>query len=214
MLLRPNQRTKLDDTDDTQFYSMPRFVTHVDEGFIDQLTQLYRDRLKPNTRIFDMMSSWVSHLPEEMEFAHVEGHGMNEDELARNPRLNHYFVQDLNQNPKLPLQDEDFDVVLNCVSVQYLQYPDAVFTEIHRILKPGGIVIISFSNRMFFQKAIAAWREGTEASRVELVKSYFQSVPGFSTPEVIARQSTVPSFLQMLGVGGGDPFYAVIASRS
>jgi hypothetical protein len=91
MLLRPHQRTKLDDTEDTQFYSMPRFVTHVDEGFIDQLTQLYRDRLKPNTRIFDMMSSWVSHLPEEMEFAHVEGHGMNEDELARNPRLNHYF---------------------------------------------------------------------------------------------------------------------------
>ncbi len=214
MLLRPNQRTKLDDTDDTQFYSMPRFVTHVDEGFIDQLTQLYGDRLKSNTRILDMMSSWVSHLPEEMEFAHVEGHGMNEDELARNRRLNHYFVQDLNQNPKLPLQDQDFDAVLNCVSVQYLQYPDAVFTEIHRILKPGGIAIISFSNRMFFQKAIAAWREGTEASRVELVKSYFQSVPGFSTPEVIARQAGVPSFLQMLGVGGGDPFYAVIASRS
>ncbi len=214
MLLRPNQRTKLDDTDDTQFYSMPRFVTHVDEGFIDQLTQLYGDRLKPNTRILDMMSSWVSHLPEDMEFAHVEGHGMNEDELARNRRLNHYFVQDLNQNPKLPLQDQDFDAVLNCVSVQYLQYPDAVFTEIHRILKPGGIAIISFSNRMFFQKAIAAWREGTEASRVELVKSYFQSVPGFSTPEVIARQAGVPSFLQMLGVGGGDPFYAVIASRS
>ena len=213
MLLRPNQRTKLDDTDDRQFYSMPRFVTHVDEGFIDQLTQVYRDRLKPNTRILDMMSSWVSHLPEETEFAHVEGHGMNEDELARNPRLTHYFVQDLNQNPQLPLQDEDFDAVLNCVSVQYLQYPDAVFTEIHRILKPGGIAIISFSNRMFFQKAIAAWREGTEASRVELVKSYFQSVPGFSALEVIARQSAVPSFLQMLGVGGGDPFYAVIAQR-
>ena len=60
---------------------------------------------------------------------------------------------------------------------------------------------------------IAAWREGTEGSRVELVKSYFQSVPGFSPPEVIARQSSVPSFLQMLGVGGGDPFYAVIAQR-
>jgi len=44
------------------FYSYPRFVTHVDEGFIQQLTDLYRDRLKPNTRIFDMMSSWVSHL--------------------------------------------------------------------------------------------------------------------------------------------------------
>jgi SAM-dependent methyltransferase len=213
MMLRPNQRTKLDNTDDTQFYSMPRFVTHVDEGFIDQLTQLYRDRLKPNTRILDMMSSWVSHLPEEIEFAHVEGHGLNQEELARNRRLNHYFVQNLNENPQLPLQDEDFDAVLICVSVQYLQYPDAVFSEIHRILKPGGIAIISFSNRMFFQKAIAAWREGTEASRVELVKSYFQSVPGFHPPEVIANQSAAPSFLQMFGVGGGDPFYAVIAQR-
>jgi SAM-dependent methyltransferase len=213
MLLRPHQRTKLDDTNDTDFYAMPRFVTHVDEGFIDQLTQLYRDRLKPNTRIFDMMSSWVSHLPEDIEFAHVEGHGLNEEELARNPRLDHYFVQNLNENPSLPLADEDFDAVLNCVSVQYLQYPDAIFSEIHRILKPGGIAIISFSNRMFYQKAITAWRDGTEASRVELVKSYFQSVPGFSPPEVITRQSSVPNFLQMLGVGGGDPFYAVIAQR-
>ncbi len=212
-MLRPNQRTKLDDTDDSDFYSMPRLVTHVDEGFIDRLTQLYRDRLKPNTYIFDMMSSWVSHLPDEMEFARVEGHGMNEEELARNPRLDRYFIQNLNQNPKLPLPDEDFDAVLNCVSVQYLQYPDAIFSEIHRILKPGGVAIISFSNRMFFQKAIAAWREGTETSRVELVKSYFQSIPGFSPPEVIAHQSAVPSFLQMLGVGGGDPFYAVVAHR-
>lgn len=212
MRLEPTHRTKLDNSDDREFYSVPRFVTHVDQGFIDQLTQLYSDRLLPNTRILDLMSSWVSHLPE-MEFAHVEGHGMNQEELARNARLNHYFVQNLNENPKLPLIDQDFDAVINCVSVQYLQYPDAIFSEIHRILKPGGIAIISFSNRMFFQKAIAAWREGTQASRVELVKSYFQSVPGFSLPEVIVHQSTVPSFLQMLGVGGGDPFYAVIAQR-
>ena len=213
MLLRSEQRTKLDQTDDTQFYSFPRFVNHVDEGFIDQLRNLYRKRLKPNARIFDMMSSWVSHLPEELEFGHVEGHGMNELELAKNPRLNNYFVQNLNQNPKLPLPDRDFDAVINAVSVQYLQYPEAIFSEIYRILKPGGIAIISFSNRMFYQKAIAAWRDGTEMSRVQLVKSYFQSVPGFSQPEVIARQSTVPSFLQMLGVGGSDPFYAVVGER-
>ena len=213
MLLRPEQRNKLDDSDDSLFYSYPRFVTHVDDSFLEQLTQLYRERLQPHTRILDLMSSHVSHLPEEMEFAHIEGHGMNEDELSDNPRLNHYFIQNLNANPQLPLPDQDFDAVLNCVSVQYLQYPDAVFAEIHRILKPGGIAIISFSNRMFFQKAIAAWRDGTEASRVELVKGYFNSVSGFSQPEVIARNSTVPNFLQMLGVGCGDPFYAVTAQR-
>ncbi len=219
MLLQANQRTKLDDSDDRLFYSFPRFVTHVDEGFIDQLTNLYRDRLKPNTRIFDMMSSWISHLPEEIEFAHVEGHGMNEEELAKNRQLNHYFVQNFNQDLKIPLPDQDFDAVLNCASIQYLQYPDAIFYEIYRILKPGGMAIISFSNRMFYQKAISAWRDNSEEGRVELVKSYFDSVknangvPGFSQVEVISQKSDLPSFLQMLGLGGGDPFYVVIAHR-
>jgi SAM-dependent methyltransferase len=214
MILKPTQRQKLDETDDKLFYAYPRFVTHVDDGFIQQLTDLYRDRLKPNTRILDMMSSWVSHLPEEIQFAHVEGHGLNAKELGRNPRLNHYFVQDINANPQLPLPEQDFDAVLICVSVQYVQYPEAIFSEIHRILKPGGVAIISFSNRMFFEKAIQAWRDASEPARVQLVKGYFNSVPGFSTPEVVSQQSTVPDILRWMGIAGGDPFYAVIAYRN
>lgn len=212
-MLKPEQRTKLDDSNDQLFYDYPRFVTHVDDGFIQQLTDLYRERLQPGSRIFDMMSSWVSHLPDGVTFGWVEGHGLNEPELAKNRRLNHYFIQNLNETPQLPLEDQSFDAVLNTVSVQYLQYPEQVFAEIHRILKPGGIAIISFSNRMFYQKAIAAWRDSSEAQRVELVKRYFQSVPGFGTPEVISRPAAVPSFLQMLGMGSSDPFYAVIAER-
>jgi SAM-dependent methyltransferase len=211
-MLQPTQRTKLDESNDLQFYEQPRFVTHVDAGFIDQLTDLYRQRLQPQSRVLDLMSSWVSHLPQELGLAHVEGHGMNADELARNPQLDHYFVQNLNQTQLLPLPDQSFDAVLNTVSVQYLQRPEAVFAEIYRILKPGGLCIVSFSNRMFYQKAIQAWREGSESDRVNLVKGYFASVPGFSPPEVVARTSSIPAVLQMLGMGGGDPFYAVIAT--
>lgn len=214
MLLTPEQRYKLDPSSDTSFYEIPRFVTHVDDSFIQQLTDLYRDRLQPQTRILDLMSSWVSHLPEDLTFERVDGHGLNAEELAKNPRLDHYFVQNLNENQHLPFADQSFDAVLNTVSVQYLQYPEKVFAEIYRILKPGGIAIVSFSNRMFYQKAIAAWRDNSETGRVELVKRYFRSVSGFSTPEVVERASTLPSFLQMLGVGGGDPFYAVIAERT
>lgn len=213
MLLQPEQREKLDNTTDDRFYSVPRLVTHVDDVFIDRLTNLYRERLKPNTRILDMMSSWVSHLPDDIKFAHVEGHGMNEEELARNPRLDHYFIQNLNQNRQFPFPDQEFDAVLNAVSVQYLQYPEEVFAEIYRILKPNGIAIISFSNRMFFQKAIAVWRDGSEAMRVELVKRYFKSVGGFSEPEVVQTPPSVPSILQMFGMGGSDPFYAILAQR-
>ncbi|NEQ45871.1 MAG: class I SAM-dependent methyltransferase [Leptolyngbya sp. SIOISBB] len=212
-LLESHQRTKLDPTSDTLFYEAPRFVTHVDDGFIQQLTELYRQRLRPGMRIFDMMSSWVSHLPDDIEFAWVEGHGLNGEELAKNPRLNHHFVQNLNENDQLPFEDKSFDAVLNTVSVQYLQYPEAVFAEIYRILKPGGLAIISFSNRMFYQKAIAAWRDASEAQRVHLVQQYFQAVPGFSTPEVISCPSTVPMMMQMLGLGNSDPFYVVVAER-
>ena len=214
MLLEPMQRQKLDETDDTLFYSFPRFVAHVDTGFIQQLTALYQERLQPNSRILDLMSSWISHLPEEMSFAHVEGHGMNAEELAQNPRLDHYVVQNLNQTPQLPFPDQSFDAVLIAVSVQYLQQPEQVFAEIHRILTPNGVTIVSFSNRMFFQKAIQAWREGSEPDRLNLVKRYFQAVPGFSTPEIIARVSQLGPVLQMLGLSMGDPFYAVIAHRT
>lgn len=214
MVLRPEQRTKLDDTSDRLFYDYPRFVTHVDQGFIQQLTQLYRERLQPQIRVLDLMSSWVSHLPEEIEFAHVEGHGLNAEELAKNPRLDHFFVQDLNQNPQLPLADQSFDAVLNAVSVQYLQYPEAVFAEIHRILKPGGVAIVSFSNRMFYQKAIQVWRDGSEASRVQLVRGYFATVPGFTEPEIISRTAALGGWLQWWNPNAGDPFYAVIAQRT
>jgi SAM-dependent methyltransferase len=213
MLLRPEQRTKLDLAQDEQFYSLPRFVTHVDRGFIEQLTQLYREKLEPQTRILDLMSSWVSHLPDEMEFAHVEGHGMNEEELAKNPRLDRYFMENLNSNPRLNWESNSFDAVLIAVSVQYLQYPEAVFAEIYRLLKPGGQLIVSFSNRMFYQKAIAIWRDTDDLRRIELVKAYFRSVSGFSEPEVIINQSGLPSFLQMFGFMAADPFYAVIAKK-
>ena len=213
-MLRPEERTKLDPTKDSDFYAFPRFVTHVDQGFIDQLTALYREILSPNTRLLDLMSSWVSHLPEEMEFEHIEGHGMNGEELAKNPRLHSYFIQDLNAQPKLPLEDSSFDAVLITVSVQYLQYPEAIFAELYRILKPNGLVVVSFSNRMFYQKAIAAWRDNSDLGRVSLVKSYFKSVAGFREVQAIVRPATTPSFLQMLGIMVADPFYAVIGKRS
>ena len=217
--LRPEQRTKLDTTDDRLFYDQPRFVTHVDTGFLDRLTALYREKLPANGRILDLMSSWVSHLPEDVPFSWVEGHGMNAAELERNPQLNHFFVQDLNQTPQFPLEDNHFDGVINTVSVQYLQYPEAIFSEIHRVLKPGGVAIISFSNRMFFQKAIQVWRDGDEPSRVQRVVDYFAGAiannqPGFSPPEIIAETGNAPALFQLLGLPTADPFYAVIAQKN
>ncbi|MEO1133694.1 MAG: methyltransferase domain-containing protein [Cyanobacteria bacterium J06639_1] len=217
MLLSVEKRSKLDESDDFDFYDYPRFVNHVDDAFIMQLTELYRRYLTPQARIFDMMSSWVSHLPPEMEFAEVVGHGMNEEELARNPRLDRYFRQNLNQKQLLPLEGDYFDAVLNTVSVQYLQYPEAVFAEIWRILKPGGVAIVSFSNRMFYQKAIQAWRDGSDGSHVQLVCKYFESVGKFESIEVAKRTGRSlqgsTGFMSLLRPPS-DPFYAIIGRKS
>ena len=45
------------------------------------------------------------------------GLGMNEAELARNGVLTEFAVHDLNVDPRLPYEDNSFDVVTNAVSV-------------------------------------------------------------------------------------------------
>lgn len=210
MQISSSDRHKLDQTDDVLFYQFPRFVTHVDQGFIHQLTHLYRQYLQPGMRILDLMSSWVSHLPETMAFEYVCGHGLNREELAKNPRLDHYFVQNLNQNCTLPLDSETFDAVLIAVSVQYLQYPEAVFAEIQRVLRPGGVVIVSFSNRMFFQKAIQIWREGSDGDRLNLLQDYIKAVPGFKEP-IVYQNPGISALLPWFP--GPDPFYGVVAVK-
>ena len=65
-----------------RFYSEPRFVHHLDAGFRARLTQLYRDRIPPCADVLDLMSSWVSHLPEDIRYDQVIGHGLNDEELV------------------------------------------------------------------------------------------------------------------------------------
>ena len=43
----------------------------------------------------------------------------------------------------------------------------------YRILKPGGIALMSFSNRCFPTKAIAMWLQADDIGRLTIVASYF-----------------------------------------
>ena len=83
------------------------------------------------------MSSYASHLPEELSFNNVVGLGMNEAELSNNPQLADFVIQDLGQNYILPFDDNSFDACVITVSVQYLVKPIDVFQEITQVLRPG-----------------------------------------------------------------------------
>jgi SAM-dependent methyltransferase len=165
---------KIDPSPDAEFYAHPQFVTHIDDGAIAVVTQTYRKRLPPGGAVLDVMSSWVGHLPDEVAYARVVDRGMNEEELAANPRLSRRFVQDLNIDPALPLDDGSFDGACLCVSVQYLQRPVDVFREVRRVLRPGAPFIVSFSNRCFPTKAVAIWQSLQGRDQQCLIVAYMQ----------------------------------------
>ena len=179
----PNAFTRVDETDDALFYAPPRLVTHIDENAIAALTDFYRKLLPPDGTILDLMSSWVSHLPPDLPTAEVIGHGMNADELAANPHLTRWFIQDLNREPALPLADASCDAALCCVSVQYLQKPVEVFAEVRRILRPEAPFIVSFSNRCFPTKAVAIWRALGPEQHAGLVRLYCERA-GFPRTDI------------------------------
>ena len=196
---------KEDQGDDLSFYKPPRLVTHIDEGAVASLTACYRELVPANGRVLDLMSSWVSHLPDDVEYAEVIGHGMNAAELAANPRLTRSFVQDLNRDPALPLGDASVDAAAICVSIQYLQQPVAVLREVARVLRPDGVVAITFSNRCFPTKAVAIWHHLDDQGHLELVGRYLEEAGNWAD---IVQLDRSPKAARM---GLGDPLYAVVA---
>ncbi|XP_048492119.1 uncharacterized protein LOC104903974 isoform X3 [Beta vulgaris subsp. vulgaris] len=172
---------RYDESNDTMFYDSPRFVTHIDDYAIAALTKYYSEVFPPSNTpgvsILDMCSSWV---------------------------LTEYVVQDLNVNPKLPFDDSSFDVITNVVSVDYLTKPLEVFKEMQRIMKPGGLAIMSFSNRCFWTKAISIWTSTSDVDHVMIVGSYFHYAGGFDPPKAVDISPNP---------GRSDPMYIVYSRK-
>lgn len=181
----PEDFFRADEQDDRSFYTVPRLVYHIDEPAVAALTQYYRRNIKKGSDILDICSSWVSHYP--IEFPNVmkriSATGMNGLELKANDQLSDWKQKNLNDEAVLPYEDESFDVVTCVVSIDYLTHPIELLKEAHRVLRPGGKVIISQSNRCFPSKAIAMWLRMNDRQHLELINGYFQYAGGFEPRE-------------------------------
>jgi SAM-dependent methyltransferase len=193
---------RIDPGPDALFYASPRLVTHIDDTTIAALTAWYAAALPAGAALLDLMSSWVSHLPDR-RFARVVGLGMNAGELAANPRLDAHVVHDLNEEPVLPFPDASFDAVLNAVSIQYLVRPVEVYAEVARVLRAGGVSIVAMSHRCFPTKAVRAFHVLPRDARLALVARYHEAAGGF---ERIELHDASPA--------AGDPLWIVTARRA
>ena len=186
---------------DAAFYGPPRLVTHIDEGAIAAVGDLYAE-LSVEGEVLDLMSSWVSHFRAPPR--RLVGLGMNAGELADNPVLAEHVVHDLNVDPALPFPDAGFDDVTCCVSVDYLVRPVEVFNEVARVLRPGGRFVVTFSNRCFPTKAIRVWLATDDRGHLQIVAAYFAAAERFA--DLCGERRPTPA--------GGDPLYAVWAHRA
>ena len=211
MKLSINDREKMDIADDQIFYQQPRYVHHLSNSFRTRLTKLYSEYLLNHHVILDLMSSWVSHLPNEIKFRKVIGHGLNEEELKSNNILNEFWVQDLNQEQSIPLENSSVDACLIVAGWQYLQYPELIVEELARVIKPNGLMIISFTNRAFWHKSPNIWLQSSEEGRVEYVRNilvdYFWEIIRISNQHTIK----IP-FLKFFNPYS-DPFYSIVAKN-
>lgn len=203
-----------DPGDDACFYAAPRLTQHLDAQCRADIATLYGCLLQPGMKVLDLMSSCDSHLPAEIGGLQVSGLGLNAAELDANPCLAERRVQDLNAMAALPWPDGNFDCVLCTASIEYLVRPAAVLNEVRRVLRPGGVLAISFSDRWFPTKAIRVWSEIHPFERMGLVLSLLRQA-GFADLNTESLRGTRrPADDKYIGRRSfADPLFAVWGRR-
>ena len=178
---------------------------HIDEQAIESVGRVFRGLIPPGSAVLDLLSSWRSHWPHGYPKKRMVGLGLNAPEMQDNPDLDEYVVHDVNLEPALPFTDASFDAVLITVSAQYLTQPVETFQQVNRILKPGAVFIVTFSNRMFPTKAVRAWRMSSDRGRMDLVAGYMSAAGNFEEikGDFVNPETSPP----------GDPIFSVIGRK-
>ncbi len=195
-----------DETPDSHFYHSPRLVSHIDDPAIAALGDFFRPFIPDQADVLDLMSAYLTHLPPDVQARcrRVVGLGMNDAEMGANTQLTEHVIWNLNADPRLPFPEDAFDAAVCTVSVQYLLRPAQVFAEVHRVLRPGGSFLVSFSNRCFPTKATRLWLSTDDFQHAGLVRLYFEESGAW---EDIAAHDLSPR------PGQSDPLYAVSARK-
>ena len=193
---------------DRWFYLVPRFVQHAGDGARAALQEYYRAVLEQcDGAVLDLCASWTSHY-EPTAGSRFVVLGLNGVELQANRAATERKVHDLNQQPSLPFYDDaSFGVVTCSLSVDYLTSPRELFSEVYRVLAPGGVACFAFTNRCFPSKVVSKWLAPfDDLAHIRLVGSYFHytgpwvdlavadvTPPGWGTDPMFVVQARKPS---------------------
>ncbi len=116
--------------------------------------ELVRDHVRPGARLLD--AGCGRYLEFSKEFSNdvqVVGIDLEPALETRNARSPYGVRGDLE---RLPFPPNSFDLVISRSVVEHLSNPGQVFREFHRVLRPGGKVILSTPNKYDYVSVIAS----------------------------------------------------------
>lgn len=163
--------------------------TELDEGDRRLLREGYR-RLVPRDAgdVLELLARRESFL-EPGPSTSVAGLSTDAATLVDSALFTRAAVHDLDATPRLPFADGSFDVVLATLDAGRLRRPLEVFRDAARVLRPGGIVALSFRPAHFDRRLTRMWALGNDRERVMLAEAYIEfATAGFGRPTTVCLQ--------------------------
>lgn len=122
--------------------------------FDSRYREVIRKHLRPGQRLLDAgCGRYMRFCRELSDTAHVVGIDLD-SVIETDNRQEPYGVRgDLS---RLPFPSEYFDMVISRSVVEHLEDPRGVFQEFHRVLRPGGKIVIVTPNKYDYVSLIAA----------------------------------------------------------
>ena len=107
-----------------------------------------------NGRVLDAAcgEGYGSYLLKKWGAASVDGIDIDEKTIKRAKAL--FKLENVNflcsDVEELPFEDHYFDVIVSFETIEHLSNPEKFLKEIHRVLKPGGVIIVSCPNDPYY----------------------------------------------------------------
>jgi len=215
-----------DETQDEEFFKLPRLQPNLDSEAGSALrffhAELFKLANQGEYSVLDLCSSFESHYPKNLRAKRVALTGMSESELEQNKQATEWTVRNLNEDPSLPFENAEFDFVTMTAGVLYLSRPQEVFAEMHRVLKPGGLASIAFSNRCWPSKAVKVWIDVADdpVGQCQIAGNYFHFSPpgGWQAISALDLRPSTNAGKRQSSFGQSapspDPVYAVTALKA
>lgn len=173
----------------------------LNEAILEGKERLYPPLTNPNWLVLrerrEIFDRWLAQLPsQELDVLDVGGRIQPYRALIAD-RLRRYIAVDLRFTPlvdlvaraeQLPLENARFDLVICTQMLEYVAQPSQVIDEIHRVLRPGGALLLSVPS--------ACPRDAEEECWRFLPQGLRHLLAGFSQVEVMNEGSSVAGFFR------------------